>query len=180
MISLKDGFEIAPYGDGDQDAFVQFLNDDTIHRNTLAIPHPYTRKDADFFLNLIEQRFRERGEHTSFALRDPKGKLVGGVGMDNLIPGQDHKGELGYWIAHPYWGQGRMTEAVGAIVLWSFHQWNLERVTAHIFAHNHASCRVVEKNGFREEGYLRKFYRKNGSLLDCRVFARLRSDLPPA
>jgi RimJ/RimL family protein N-acetyltransferase len=48
------------------------------------------------------------------------------------------------------------------------------KITAHVFVHNHASARVLEKCGFEQEGLLRKHYLKDGKYLDARLYSLLR------
>src|SRR6184192_767236 len=48
---------------------------------------------------------------------------------------------------------------------------SLAKITAHVFAHNLASARVLEKCGFQQEGLLRKHFLKDGAYLDARLFA---------
>ena len=45
------------------------------------------------------------------------------------------------------------------------------KITAHVFADNPASARVLEKCGFQQEGFLRKHFLKDGQFLDARLFA---------
>lgn len=45
------------------------------------------------------------------------------------------------------------------------------KITAHVFATNPASARVLQKCGFVQEGYLKKHYLKDGQYPDARLFA---------
>jgi ribosomal-protein-alanine N-acetyltransferase len=45
------------------------------------------------------------------------------------------------------------------------------KIGAHVFAHNLASARVLEKCGFAQEGYSKKHFLKDGKYLDARFFA---------
>jgi RimJ/RimL family protein N-acetyltransferase len=56
----------------------------------------------------------------------------------------------------------------------AFDEFGPVKITAHVFAHNRASARVLEKCGFQEEGFLRKHFVKDGEFLDARLFAMLR------
>jgi RimJ/RimL family protein N-acetyltransferase len=56
----------------------------------------------------------------------------------------------------------------------AFEEFGLVKITAHVFSHNPASARVLEKCGFQEEGFLRKHFRKDGQFIDARLFALLR------
>ncbi len=55
-----------------------------------------------------------------------------------------------------------------------FEEFGLVKITAHVFPHNLASARVLEKSGFQQEGFLRKHFLKDGNFLDARLFALLK------
>ena len=50
------------------------------------------------------------------------------------------------------------------------------RIVAHVFDFNPTSARVLEKCGFREEGFLRDHFSKDGKFINARLFARLKTD----
>jgi [ribosomal protein S5]-alanine N-acetyltransferase len=86
---------------------------------------------------------------------------------------------LGYLIARPFWGQGFMSEALAAIVEWAFAQPAVFRVWAVCDLENNASARVLERNGFHQEGILRRWsLHPNVSEIprDCYCYARTRKD----
>ena len=89
-----------------------------------------------------------------------------------LVPG--HRAELGYWLAKSLWGRGIMTAVVGAARDHALAQWNLVRISAHVFTFNAASARVLETNGFVCEGLHRKRFLKDGQFLDARAYAFVR------
>ena len=110
----------------------------------------------------------------NWAIREPGGVLVGGIGYHNLELGRSHRAELGYWLAKPYWGQGIMTGAVKRVTDLAFSEFDLVRVTAHVFAFNGGSARVLEKAGFQFEGLLRSHYKKDGKIFDGKLYAKVR------
>jgi RimJ/RimL family protein N-acetyltransferase len=111
-------------------------------------------------------------------LRDNE-ELVGAIAAR-----EDQGINLGYLIARPHWRRGFMSEAVGAIVEWAFAQPHIFRVWAVCDCENEASARLLERNGFREEGILRKWsLHPNISDVprDCYCYAKTRdriSDSP--
>jgi ribosomal-protein-alanine N-acetyltransferase len=70
-----------------------------------------------------------------------------------------------------------MTDAVKTYVHYAFAELELLRLTAHVFAFNLASARVLEKNGFKLEGHLRKHFCKDGNLIDANLYGLLKEDL---
>ena len=57
--------------------------------------------------------------------------------------------EIGYWIAHPYWGQGLVPEAVEELLRWQFQEMGVQRVWCAHSPENEKSRRVQKKCGFR-------------------------------
>jgi [ribosomal protein S5]-alanine N-acetyltransferase len=156
----------------DKAACVQYLSDKDIYDRTLRIPCPYTEADFDRWMDVVRQATEEHGEPIHFAIRIADGSLIGGCGFEGLTKG--HRAEIGYWLAKPYWDRGIMTAVVGAACAYAFAQWNLVRITAHVFFVNVTSSRVLEKNGFHCEGNLRKHFLKDGRFLDSKLYARVR------
>jgi RimJ/RimL family protein N-acetyltransferase len=70
-----------------------------------------------------------------------------------------------------------MTDAVKAYVNYAFEELRLLKLVAHVFELNIASAHVLEKSGFKLEGQLRKHFRKDGKLLDARIYGLLKEDL---
>lgn len=58
-------------------------------------------------------------------------------------------GELGYWLAEPFWGKGLMTEAVRALIERAFGELGYERLWCGYYEGNERSRRVMVKCGFR-------------------------------
>ncbi len=85
--------------------------------------------------------------------------------------------ELGYYVVRRLWGRGVCTEAVRQICRFAFAETDLLRVYAEPFDDNAASCRVLEKAGFRLEGVMRHSAVKNGVVRDMRLYSLLREDL---
>ena len=68
-----------------------------------------------------------------------------------------HRVELGYVLARPFWGNGYMPEAAGAVIKWALDQPWIYRVGAVCNVENTASARVLEKVGMQREGILRRW-----------------------
>ena len=176
-IPVTDGIYLTPVVPSDKAALIEYLSSKDVYNTTLNIPHPYSAAHADHWIQKRIQHTQTFGREVTFAIRNPDGKLIGVVSCDNLEPGLTHKGELGYWLAQPYWGKGITTDAVGAFVKYAFEQLELSRIIAHTFESNLGSARVLEKNGFQLEGHLRKHYQKDGKLMDARIYGLLKTDL---
>jgi ribosomal-protein-alanine N-acetyltransferase len=67
-----------------------------------------------------------------------------------------------------------MTEAVGLIIPYCFETLGLHRIHAAFLPDNRASRRVLEKNGFREEGYAEHYLQIDGKWADHVMFGLTR------
>jgi RimJ/RimL family protein N-acetyltransferase len=158
----------------DQAALVEHLNDRGIYDRTFRIPFPYTDADAEGWLAKVARATEEQGQPVTWAIRDRRDHLVGAVGFSEFRLGKSHRAEIGCWLAKPCWGRGIMTAVVRTACGHAFGEWGLIKIVAHVLPHNHASARVLQKNGFVQEGYLRRHFLKDGQYLDARFFALIR------
>jgi RimJ/RimL family protein N-acetyltransferase len=171
---VNDQVHLSEFRPSDKPALVQHLNDRDIHDRTLRIPFPYTDASADEWLALVAKTTEQQGRPVQFAIRSADDALIGGCGFDGFEVGKSHRAEVGYVLAKPFWGRGVMTAVVQRACRHAFEEFGLVKITAHVFSHNPASARVLEKCGFQEEGFLRKHFLKDGKFIDARLFALLK------
>lgn len=95
-----------------------------------------------------------------------KNELMGGVTLSNVRRRAAQQGQIGYWMAVDHAGKGYMTQAVGRVSRFAFDQLGLNRLQASCLPDNTPSRRVLEKNGFIEEGYAEKYLQINGAWRD--------------
>lgn len=101
-------------------------------------------------------------------------QLVGGITLSNIRRRAAQFVNLGYWMGQPYAGRGLMTEAVGLAVPFCFETLGLHRIHAAFLPDNMASRRVLEKNGFREEGFAEHYLQIDGKWADHVLFGLTR------
>lgn len=104
------------------------------------------------------------------------GQLLGTCGYWRLV--KPHSwAEIGYELAPEWWGQGIVTEAIGAVLQFGFTTMALHRVEAQIHPANVGSRRVLEKLGFVQEGYFHENYYESaeGQFTDTAVFSLLQA-----
>jgi ribosomal-protein-alanine N-acetyltransferase len=102
--------------------------------------------------------------------------LVGAINLTEIVRGSFQSGYLGYYIGTAYAGQGYMTEALQLMLRLAFRQLRLHRVEANIQPANHASLRLVQRAGFRREGYSRRYLKIAGRWRDHERWALLVED----
>ena len=101
---------------------------------------------------------------------------VGGIGAELRDDVERCSAEVGYWLGEPYWGRGIATRTLAAFTRFAFTAYDLERLYAAPFASNPASCRVLQKAGYRLEGRMRRSAIKDGKVQDQLLYAILRGD----
>mgnify|MGYP001582301576 CR=1 FL=1 len=171
MIVIKSKkFVLRSFKKGDEKSLQKNINDKDIYKYTLRIPYPYTMKDAKKWVNsYLKLKGKKKKTKIMFAI-DINGEVAGVIGFD---PIENHKAEIGYWLAKKYWSQGIMTEAVELVTKFGFQRIKLKRITAPVFSKNKASARVLEKNGYKFEGLLRKHYFKDEKFIDALLYAKV-------
>ncbi len=169
-IKVDENIFLSQMRSKDIEQLVKYLNDKEIFNNTLKIPFPYTRQDGNHFVNLCEKRKKQYGKLTNWAIRDKNKMLIGGCGFQMKYKRNSKKDELGYWLARSYWNKGIMTKVVNKLCEIGFNKFGLTRIEADVFLHNDASCRVLEKAGFKLEGIIHKSVKKENKLIDVKMY----------
>jgi ribosomal-protein-alanine N-acetyltransferase len=122
---------------------------------------------------LRHRREWHRGEAYVLLLcaRDEAEAIVGRIALGGVMRGVFQNAYLGYWIDEDHQGRGLMTEAVKATVRFAFSQAALHRVQAAVMPTNPGSMRVLEKAGFRREGFAERYLCIAGNWEDHAIFA---------
>lgn len=164
---------LRPFTAADAPAVQRLAGEAVVAEMTLNIPHPYEDGMAEAWIATHRAAW-EAGTAVTFAITTLTGELRGTVSLQ--ITPAHRRGELGYWIGQPYWGEGLATEAVIAVLRFAFDDLALNRVQASHLPRNPASGRVMEKAGMHREGLHRERYLKGAQFEDVVEYAILRSE----
>jgi ribosomal-protein-alanine N-acetyltransferase len=102
-------------------------------------------------------------------------RFVGTIGLNNLAFGMK-KAEVGFEIHPDFWRSGITSEALHAVLEYSFKELGLHRMGAVTFPANVASIGLLKKRGFQQEGILRNYLFQNGQSHDAFVFSILQNE----
>ena len=80
------------------------------------------------------------------------GKVIGRIDLGGFV--RKSTAEISYHIARNFWGYGIATEAVSRITAFGTDELKLKRIQGVVRKENQASIRVLEKNGYVQEGLL--------------------------
>lgn len=170
ILATPDQVTLRSWKASDRDSLVKHANNRHIWRNlTDQFPHPYTLEDADFFID-----FATNGDERLLHLCiDHAGEAIGSIGITIGRYNKRYTGSMGYWLSQDYWGRGIATRAVAAITKHTFKTRELKRIEASVLSWNPSSVRVLEKNGFLQEGVQRQAMFKGGLFADLLLFGKL-------
>ena len=104
--------------------------------------------------------------------------IVGQLTVSSIVWGSAMMATLGYWVDQERAGQGIAPTAVAMATDHCFQTLGLHRMEINIRPENGPSLRVVEKLGFRDEGYRPRFLHINGEWADHRTFALTAEEVP--
>lgn len=154
-----------------------YLQDRAVADNMRTFPYPYTTAHAEQWVKDAHER-AAKGEGYMFALERKADHLF--IGTTRFYYDADnHRGEIGYWLGTPFWGQGYITECVRRVIQLGFEAFQVNRIYASYFVRNGASRRVMEKAGMTYEGTFRQHWLKNGVYEDWGTCGILRSEYRP-
>ena len=108
----------------------------------------------------------------AIALRDPD-QLIGICNLRGFFE-QNRRCELGYALGSAWWGRGYAFEALEALLGHAFSQLDMNRIEADIDPRNEASARLLERLGFRQEGYMPERWIVHGEKADTAFYGLLR------
>jgi [ribosomal protein S5]-alanine N-acetyltransferase len=104
------------------------------------------------------------------------GRFAGQLTVGSIVWGSARSAQVGYWIDEAHAGRGVIPTALAMAMDHCFFVIGLHRIEATIRPENHASRRVVEKLGFREEGLRRRSLHIDGAWRDHLCYAMTAED----
>ncbi|NUJ79579.1 GNAT family N-acetyltransferase [Methylocystis sp. FS] len=117
--------------------------------------------------------------YSFFVFREEDDALMGGLSFGHVRRGVSQAATLGYWMGEPYAGKGHMTRAVRAACAYAFEKRGFHRIEAACLPTNEPSKRLLERVGFKQEGYARSYLNINGQWRDHLLYALLETDPQP-
>nr|WP_315210593.1 GNAT family N-acetyltransferase [uncultured Flavobacterium sp.] len=138
------------------------------------IPRPLVKTDEDALehIAMIDSKIdSNEGINWAITLKD-NSKLIGIIGHYRIKP-EHYRAEIGYMLLPEYQGKGIVSEAVREAVKYGFNNMNLHSIEAIIDPDNHASAKVLEKNGFVKEAHLKEYEFFEGRFLDTVIYSIL-------
>jgi ribosomal-protein-alanine N-acetyltransferase len=112
--------------------------------------------------------------HSGYLIVDPAGGGLAGIAtVANIIRGSFWSAHLGYAAFAPLQGRGLMSAGIGAVLDDAFGRIGLHRIEANVQPGNQASRALVERLGFRLEGFSPRYLTVAGAWRDHERWAIL-------
>lgn len=161
----------------DVDALYAIFSDPEVMRYW-SRPPMRGRHEAEELLARIGENYRGRTHYQWGIAHREDGRVIGTCTLFHMDEG-NRRAELGYALNRSYWGQGYVHEALNALIGYAFGTLGLHRLEADVDPRNLASIRVLERQGFAKEGYLRERWHVGGEVQDALFYGLLRREWLP-
>lgn len=100
-------------------------------------------------------------------------RVVGVVNINEIVGGVFQSAYLGYYGMQEFSRKGLMTQALRAAIRFAFGDLGLHRLEANIQPENRASIALVQRLGFRQEGFSPRYLHIGGEWRDHERWALL-------
>ncbi|MBQ4450948.1 MAG: GNAT family N-acetyltransferase [Clostridia bacterium] len=152
----------------------EYSRDPLVAKHVLWDAHTSV-SDTKSYLRYMLRKYRA-GEPSSWCIVEKStGKVVGTIGY--MWYQKDNSAcEVGYSLARRCWNRGYMTQALNAVLDYTFRELGINRVEAQHETDNGASGAVMRKCGMTKEGTLRSRLYNKGRYVDVDLYSILRKE----
>lgn len=131
--------------------------------------------EAEAYIAQIDANFAARQFFQWGICRRDTGKVCGTCTLFQLEM-THRRAEVGIALGRDAWGQGLATETLDVLIGFAFGALDLHRLEADTDPQNERSLRLLERQGFQREGYLRERWRLPGQVCDGVFLGLLRPE----
>jgi RimJ/RimL family protein N-acetyltransferase len=160
--------------DGDVDDLLAVFSDPETMRYWSHLPLA-DRAAARAYVAGMEEGFAKRTLFQWVAADAETDRLMGTVTVHEWSR-ENRRAEVGFILGRAHWGRGYAQEAVRAVLAFGFERLGLHRFEADVHPENAGSLRLLDRLGFRREGYLRARWWVGGVPSDSVVLGLLRDE----
>ena len=156
----------------DAQAYLDYMNNDQMAGFLTKENRPQTFdaavEEVSYWGGLFSSK---RSIYWAIALKE-NNRMIGTAGF-NMISFPNSRAEISYDLDPNYWGKGVMLRSIKAVLKFSDHMLGIVRIQATVITTNERSLKVLDRCGFKREGYLEKYEVVEGELKDYYIYARV-------
>lgn len=157
----------------DAQVFFDAEQDPIAKKNFMSTPSSVKDVKDDIKENMQEYKKKKPSSEKFTILY--KNEVAGWVAINQLnIPHFEHKAKIDFLLHKNFKGNGIMSRVVKVVTKYAFEKYKLKRLEAWTRTFNKTAAKLVEKQGFKLEGILKKNKCKNGKYLDDIIFAKVK------
>lgn len=178
-----DRLVLREHEEGDESAMLPLLTDPVAMRYLPEIHVADVDGVRDNLARAIAERSRGEDRERFFLKVETRAgglgsaEYVGEIGFTVIASAPEGRlVNLGYFFLPRWWGQGLCSEATRALVDYGFEKLGIVKVETGCLAENRGSERVMQKAGFRKEGYFPLHVLHEGKLKDRVEYGLTRED----
>ena len=120
----------------------------------------------------------QRDEHSCLVVVNDTRDLLGVYNLSEIVRGAFQNAYLGYFAFVPFAGTGAMRTAMPSVFAHAFGDLGLHRLQANVQPDNERSRRLLERTGWREEGYATRYLSIGGQWRDHVMYAITAEEAP--
>jgi len=160
----SDRTVLRPLDERDLEALWEIFSDPEVTRYW-SEPAWTDPAQAEDYLAEIRDHFDDRTLFQWGVARRADDRVVGTATLFEIDP-VHRRGEIGFALARPAWGEGLMSATLRTLFDFAFGRLGLHRLEADVDPRNEPCLVLLERLGFRREGLLRERYHVAGEVQD--------------
>ena len=160
----------------DVPALFEIFSDQRVMRYWSSLPWTDESEGVEM-VESIRRSFAKGSLYQWGVARRSDDTIIGTCTLDH-IDARNRRAEIGFSLRRDHWGQGYMSEATRTFLRFAFEELELHRLEADVDPRNEASIRLLERLGFRREGYLRERWFVGQEINDTVLYGLLRREWP--
>ncbi|MGP4080094.1 GNAT family N-acetyltransferase [Pseudalkalibacillus sp. R45] len=158
-----------------QSVFDHWLSDERVTDNRVKAAHKTISETLERVAKIVSEYVSNEFCYWAIELK-ASGELIGEIDLYDFDKTTDNC-EVSYSLGYNWWNQGYGTEALRAVVEFSFRHMNIHKISAAHNIDNPASGRIMSKVGMEQEGIIRHMIRNSkNQYKDCAVYGILQED----
>ena len=158
-----------------QTVFSHWLSDERVSDNRINPAHKTVSETIERLDKIVSQYGSKEFCYWGIELK-AKGELIGEIDLYDFDNATGNC-EVSYSLGYQWWNHGYGTEALRAVVEFSFRRMNVHKIAAVHNVDNPASGKIMRKVGMLQEGVIRHMIRNaKNQYKDCTVCGILQED----